>query len=314
MTQTELNERFEALYVEPLHKELQTLLEDDLEERYEVIKEDLIRSFRALVADLVANDKKVAYIFLHVTRSGLVDESNAGILQAYDESLYLDSLPLRKSLDLTWLYSRYSNYIGQLHQERKQFHLPNAKLGYLDVERIRLEKWESLISYVEIFIKSMAQDIVPLFEGVDKSDKFVICVGEYMGVSEPVWVEDMTPKEDARIKEILVRFLFRGQGLHYKLNGDSYLGKYHSDFFYSTMLNGKQVGLMKSDDEIVMGKFKSVLKYSKKLVGKEYLLFLFSLLTLDKDRNQIGEYSLAQTSYSKILFDKHKNNVQWIPD
>ena len=223
-------ESFTAKYAEPLYHESIANMEEALSKSYDEIINSLVSAYGRLfggINSLQENGKgPIAYVNFYFLRTGMKLGSDACLISALGKDWYLDKEPVEHVYSAPYIFQPFYGYVGQIRRERKRY---VQNIGYMDIERLLLEKWNHYVSYFSLLLKCAVDKIVSLpGYGFHKEDVFVMSAGEYLDFADILWLEDRTEKDPDMIKKLFERKPGNGlRNLHLAgmdLSGGDYSG------------------------------------------------------------------------------------------
>ncbi|MFB0840781.1 pentapeptide repeat-containing protein [Paenibacillus oleatilyticus] len=207
--QQEPLERWLTQEVAPQQEALIKRIGAEVREQAEARMREWIEPFRKLCLRIHAmqetGDKRpIAYIHVSYLRSWLGQGKLMCSLEAYDDTWYLDRSACMELHELPWLYDHLDVYRRKIDEARKSY---GADILPLESDRVWMEDVSIAGHYVVSLVRAAASRIVelPEFQRIRRADTFRIRAGEYLDLSEDVWVEVREEKDAATICASLER-------------------------------------------------------------------------------------------------------------
>ncbi|AIQ13791.1 pentapeptide repeat-containing protein [Paenibacillus durus] len=143
--------------------------------------------------------RPIAYLHVSYLRSWLGQGKLMCSLEAYDDTWYLDRAACIELHEASWLYTHLETYRNAIEASRKSY---GSEILPLETDRVWLEDISIAGHYVISLVRAAAPRIVglPEFQQVRRAEIFRIRAGEYMDLSEDVWVEERRDKDAAAIR------------------------------------------------------------------------------------------------------------------
>ncbi|WP_375523359.1 pentapeptide repeat-containing protein [Paenibacillus terreus] len=135
------------------------------------------------------NKNPIAYIHYSLLRTQLLEQTYQYSVEAYDDVWYEDETDCVLSYDASWAYTPFAVMLEKLERERKKY---MGNLNASDIERLMLQAapffHQFVLAALRLSIHEMVQ--LPEYQGFQKAPRLLIRCGEYMDLSENVYVED----------------------------------------------------------------------------------------------------------------------------
>ena len=155
------------------------------------------------------NKNPLSYIQFSMMRTKLIEGIYEFRIDAYDQELYLDSQPCVGIYDVTPIFAFLEKFSDLLTDRRRKY-VYKITLG--EVKQFVLEESEKYKSVVVKFIRSILPYAAksPTYEGIMRSDLFMISVGEFRDMGELVYKEDRTIKDAEKVRYQLEKHKEKG--------------------------------------------------------------------------------------------------------
>ncbi|MEC0181027.1 pentapeptide repeat-containing protein [Paenibacillus peoriae] len=155
--------------------------------------EEWMKPFRSLCMKMqemqsAGNKRPVAYIHVSWLRSWLRQGKMLCSLEAYDDTWYLDRSSCMEIFEVPWLSDHVTMYYQAIESSRK---LVDKNIPHTESFRILMEDTAIAGQYVVHIVRAIASRMVACaeFQQVLRADDFRIRAGEYIDLSEDIWVE-----------------------------------------------------------------------------------------------------------------------------
>ncbi|EHS57785.1 hypothetical protein WG8_2258 [Paenibacillus sp. Aloe-11] len=169
--------------------------------------DEWMEPFRRLCVKIQAmqsagNKRPIAFVHVSWLRSWLRQGKMLCSLEAYDDTWYLDRTSCMEIFEVPWLSDHVTTYYQAIESTRK---LVDKNIPHTESFRILMEDAAVAGQYVVHIVRAMASRMAACaeFQQVRRADDFRIRAGEYMDLSEDVWVELNEPVDAAAVHQWL---------------------------------------------------------------------------------------------------------------
>ncbi|MBE1555942.1 pentapeptide repeat-containing protein [Sporosarcina limicola] len=204
-----------------MHREevLQHFLENEVEKRrienllalehfFQTSKDELAEEFKQSFKKICFSIKEqqtqmskapLGHITFSMLRTELLEGNHTYIIEGTDEAWFFDLQPFLATYDASWAFRFLDQLITELNERSKTF---TGVITQSDIERIKLKEAKHYHQYIISLARYAlpASIICPEYQALEKELTVEIRVGEYMDVSEVVYIEDHTVKDSEEVK------------------------------------------------------------------------------------------------------------------
>ncbi|MBG9795705.1 hypothetical protein ABD76_25865 [Paenibacillus dendritiformis] len=242
---------------------------------------ELIAAFRKLclrIREQQASGTKARIAFIHFSylRSWLLQEKLVYSLEAYDDRWYVDRNECLELVELPWLHWFVQEF---KHELRNKLH---GIVPEMEQDAILLREITVLHPFVREWMRKLVPELLalPEFQLVKRADVLRFRTGEYKDFSEQIWMEDVSEKDAAALKQWLEQKLpnvymnsdFRGLNLSEGRYEDIDLRYSHctgSDFSGSRLQRSVCIGTDFSHSNLSGADFSQSLLYDADFSGSD---------------------------------------------
>ena len=207
MTETEAIEHFTETFVDKLHLQKMSELDESIEDSFSSIEQGILEAFSKLFVELVKTEKETAYITVSLLRSSIKNEGVRCLLSAYGYKWYVDKEPVEAYYEAAWLLQPLHEFDKALDIERKKYF---GKITSEDTKNIKWGKLEDYKAILVLMFRRVIGCVIQLeeYQNIKKHSQFEIRVGEYYDVTESIWLENNKEFPADEIRAILERQYF----------------------------------------------------------------------------------------------------------
>lgn len=170
----------------------------------EELKEDFLKSFKKMCLKITEMQKsgqkdKIGYITYSMLRINMFDKKYGYFVDASNKFWFFDTEECRIEYDASWAFRFLDQFETELEDKRKLY---ISKILKHDIERIKLKQMKN---YNRIIVELARYafkegEKVDEYRQIDREDVLEVRVGEYKGLNEVVYKEDVRVKESDIIK------------------------------------------------------------------------------------------------------------------
>ncbi|AKG36441.1 pentapeptide repeat-containing protein [Paenibacillus durus] len=166
--------------------------------------EELLEAFRPLWSEIASaqlhGDKgAIGYVICSMLRTSIHLGTYTNRLDAYDGSWFLDTTPCSSLYDTRWVFHHLEKCVSAMHARRPEY---QGAVHPQQIEQLALQSASLYHRYVfHLFRKVMPRLIQQEeFIRLRKEEHFEIRVGEYLDISETVYVQEPLPTEKKTVR------------------------------------------------------------------------------------------------------------------
>jgi uncharacterized protein YjbI with pentapeptide repeats len=181
---------------------------------------DITENFRNLCSHIQRmqqeeNKNPIAYIHYSLLRTQMLEETYQYSVEAYDDAWYEDETDCILTYDAAWAYVPFSVMLEKLEQERKKY---MGSLSASDIERLMLQAAPYFHQFVLAALRLSMNEMVqlPEYQGIQKAPRLLIRCGEYMDLSENVYVDDQAAPSLEEVEQKLAFWEEEGDKIIYE--------------------------------------------------------------------------------------------------
>ncbi|MEK4059750.1 MULTISPECIES: pentapeptide repeat-containing protein [Paenibacillus] len=202
-------QHFREQYFNPLLDEQLNLLETAYHREQGQLISGFKASFRSLCLHIHSIQQRelkgpVGYIHYSFLRTQVLEQTYHYMTEAYDTAWYEDDSDCKSTYDASWAYAPISTMLSILEQERKRY---MGVLNPADIERLLLESMPLFHQFVSSILRLSIGEAVrmPEYQTILKAERLLIRTGEYMDISENIYVDDQHLPQGDEIREQLMQ-------------------------------------------------------------------------------------------------------------
>lgn len=204
MLKENMLELFKEKEVEPRFFLLSTWMHEHISKNWNVIEQGFLESFKSICqaiqeAQSFKSKGPIAYINYSVLRSSWLQGKSDCLISAYDDSWYMDKHPCETMYDAGWLFDCIHNYASELNEARRSY---QRKVTSADIHQYKMEAGSLYSVYLTLLARRVMEKaaLLPEFAQILKAPRLDVRVGEFMDLSESVFLLDSTPKDAIEVK------------------------------------------------------------------------------------------------------------------
>lgn len=179
-------------------------IEDFFQASKEEIAQQFKRSFQSICLQLQKQQSQqqkgaIGHITFSMLRTELLEGSHIYIVEGTDEDWFFDMHPVLATYDANWAFRFLEQFIEELYLYSKTF---MGAITKSDIEQIKIKEATHFHQYVISLARYALADMIrcPEYVALNRAQTVEIRIGEYMDISEAVYIDDFSQKDTEEIK------------------------------------------------------------------------------------------------------------------
>lgn len=179
-----------------------------LEDFFQASKEEVAQQFRESFQSICLQLQKqqaqqqkgpIGHITFSMLRTELLEGRSIYVVEGTDEDWFFDMQPVLATYDASWALRFLEQFIEELHLYSKTF---MGAITKSDIEQIKIKEATHFHQYVISLARYALADMIrcPEYEALNRAQKLEIRIGEYMDISEVVYIDDFSQKDAEETK------------------------------------------------------------------------------------------------------------------